>query len=371
MARSQRRGPGRGLRRDGLAVCGSGLARLRPGVEPGIVRGMTRILVTGGAGYVGSVSVEMLLAAGHDVVVLDDLTTGHRHAVSPGARLVEGSYADGGLVERLLRDEEVDAILHCAARSLVGESIADPARYFRDNVAGGIALLEAARAAGVWRVVFSSTAAVYGTPITTPIREDALLRPINPYGETKRAVESALEWYGRAYGLRSVTLRYFNVAGATDALGEDHDSETHLIPAILSAVETDRPVTLFGDDYPTPDGTCIRDYIHVADLADAHLRAIETTADGDPRTADGALICNLGNGGGFSNREVLAAAESVVGRAIPWVAGPRRRGDPPILVASADRAAQVLGWRPQRPTLEEMVNSAWAWRQAHPGGYPD
>lgn len=332
---------------------------------------MTSILVTGGAGYVGSVSVAAFLAAGHRVVVLDDLTTGHRSAVPDGARLVVGDFGDGPSVERLLADEGIGAVLHCAARSLVGESIADPGRYYRDNVAGGVALLEAVRAAGVERVVFSSSAAVYGVPDTTPIPEDAPMRPINPYGETKRTFEGALRWYGTAYGLRSVSLRYFNVAGATGAIGEDHDPETHLIPAILHAVETNAPVTLFGDDYPTPDGTCIRDYLHVADLADAHLRAIEATAPGDPRTADGAVICNLGNGGGFSNRQVIAAAEAVVGREIPVTIGPRRAGDPPVLVATADRAAEILGWRPANPTLEAMIGSAWAWRQAHPGGYAD
>jgi UDP-glucose 4-epimerase len=331
---------------------------------------MAKILVTGGAGYVGSVSVEAFLAAGHDLVVLDDLTTGHRAAVPAGASLVVGSYGDGPTVETLLRDEGIEAILHCAARSLVGESIREPARYYRDNVAGGIALLESARAAGVGRVVFSSTAAVYGVPDATPIPEDAALRPINPYGETKRTFEGALGWYGRAYGLRSVTLRYFNVAGATEARGEDHDPETHLIPAILAAAAAGGRFTLFGDDYPTPDGTCIRDYIDVADLADAHLRAIEATAPGDVRT-DEPLVCNLGNGGGFSNRQVIAAAEAVVGHEIPYAVGPRRAGDPATLVASAERAGQVLDWRPQRPSLEAMVRSAWAWRQRHPDGYPD
>jgi UDP-glucose 4-epimerase len=332
---------------------------------------MTSILVTGGAGYVGSVSVEAFLTAGHRVVVLDDLTTGHRAAVSPGATLVTGSYGDGVLVRQVLRDQDIEAILHCGARSLVGESIVAPARYYTDNVAGGVALLEAARDVGVERIVFSSTAAVYGEPESIPITEDAPLRPINPYGETKRTFEGALRWYGAAYGLRSVSLRYFNVAGATEALGEDHTTETHLIPNVLLAAERGQPVTLFGDDYPTPDGTCIRDYIHVADLAAAHLLAIEATAPGDPRTADGALACNLGVGGGFSNREVLAAASAVVGREIASVIGPRRAGDPPILVAAADRAAEVLGWAPRFPTLEAMVGSAWAWRQAHPGGYPD
>ena len=336
-----------------------------------MVVGMTTILVTGGAGYVGSVSVAAFLGAGHDVIVLDDLTTGHRAAVTPGARLHVGSYGDPAVIEGLLLDEGIEAILHCAARSLVGESIKDPAAYYRNNVAGGITLLESARAAGVGRFVFSSTAAVYGEPESIPIREDAPLRPINPYGETKRAFEGALAWYGQAYGLRSVTLRYFNVAGATTALGEDHDPETHLIPAVLRAAEGRQALTLFGDDYPTPDGTCIRDYIHVADLADAHLRAIDATAPGDPRTEGGAVVCNLGNGGGFSNREVIAAAEAAVGHEIPLTVGPRRAGDPPVLVASADRAAEVIGWRPQHPTLAEMVGSAWAWRQTHPDGYPD
>ncbi len=326
--------------------------------------------MTGGAGYVGAVSAAAFLDAGHEVVVLDDLTTGHRAAVPEGARLHVGSYGDLEAVTRLLGSERIEAILHCAARSLVGESIADPSRYYVDNVAGGVALLQAARAAGVGRLVFSSTAAVYGVPDATPIPEDAPLRPINPYGETKRTFEGALAWYGRAYGLRSVSLRYFNVAGATDALGEDHDPETHLVPNVLAAAEGRLELTVFGDDYPTPDGTCIRDYIHVADLADAHLRAIEATAPGDPRT-DAALVCNLGNGGGFSIREVIAAAESVVGRPIPRTIGPRRAGDPPVLVARSTRALEVLGWRPARPTLEEIVGSAWAWRQAHPGGYPD
>ncbi|MEO8438489.1 MAG: UDP-glucose 4-epimerase GalE, partial [Chloroflexota bacterium] len=281
---------------------------------------MTRILVTGGAGYVGSVSAEAFLAAGHEVVVLDDLSTGHRAAVPSTAALHVGTYADKDALARLLETEQIEAILHCAARSLVGESIADPSKYYRDNVAGGVALLEAARAVGVGRLVFSSTAAVYGIPDITPVPEDAPLQPINPYGESKRTFEAALGWYGRAYGLRSVTLRYFNVAGATDDRGEVHDPETHLIPNVLQAAEGRTTFTLFGDDYPTPDGTCIRDYIHVADLADAHLRAIEATAPGDPRT-DEALICNLGNGGGFSVREVLTAAEAVVGRPIPHDVG--------------------------------------------------
>lgn len=331
---------------------------------------MARVLVTGGAGYVGSVSAAGFLAAGHDVVVLDDLTTGHRAAVPGGATFHQGTYADGATVRTLLADERIDAILHCAARSLVGESIREPAKYFRENVAGGVALLDAARDAGVERLVFSSTAAVYGVPEATPIPEDAPLSPINPYGESKRSFEGALAWYSRAYGLRTVSLRYFNVAGATGDLGEDHDPESHLIPNVLRAVAGGPPLIVFGDDYPTPDGTCVRDYIHVADLADAHLAALEATEPGDPRT-DAPLVCNLGNGGGFSVREVLAAAEAVTGAAIPHSIGPRREGDPPVLVASAQRVGAVLGWRPARPDLAEMVRSAWAWQERHPGGYQD
>jgi UDP-glucose 4-epimerase len=326
-----------------------------------------KILVTGGAGYVGGVSVDAILAAGHDVVVLDDLTTGHRAIPRQDTRLVVGTYADEAATRALLETEGIEAILHCAARSLVGESVADPARYYRDNVAGGVALLEAARAAGVRRIVFSSTAAVYGVPDSTPITEDAPLRPINTYGETKRVFEGALRWYGGAYGFRSVVLRYFNVAGATGRVGEVHRPETHLVPNILIAAEGGRPLTVFGDDYPTPDGTALRDYIHVEDLADAHLAALEATADAQ----DQPLVCNLGTSTGFSVREVLSAAEAVVGQPIPHSIGPRRAGDPPVLVASNARAREALDWTPRRSTLEAMIGSAWAWRRAHPDGYGD
>jgi len=335
-----------------------------------------RVLVTGGAGYVGGVSVDTILTAGHHVVVLDDLTTGHAASVHPDARLVVGSYGDEPATRALLDAEGIDAILHCAARSLVGESVREPAKYYRDNVAGGIALLEAARTGGVRRIVFSSTAAVYGVPDATPIPEDAPLRPINTYGETKRTFEGALHWYGQAYGVRSVILRYFNVAGAMERLGEVHRPETHLIPLMLLAAEGGPPLTLFGDDYPTLDGTPIRDYIHVTDLADAHLAALEATSPADARTGPGSgpsapLIANLGTSTGFSVRDVLGAAETVVGSRIPHTVGPRRAGDPAALVASNDRARQVLGWTPGRSTLEAMIGSAWTWRRAHPEGYGD
>jgi UDP-glucose 4-epimerase len=330
-----------------------------------------RILVSGGAGYVGAVSVERLLAAGHEVSVLDDCSTGHEGAVPAGAQLSRASYTDGEAVASLLAEQGIEAILHCAARSLVGESIREPSMYYRANVVGGIALLEAARATGVGRFVFSSTAAVYGVPAAIPITESAPLDPINPYGESKRTLEGALRWYGSAYGLRSVSLRYFNVAGASQLNGEDHDPETHLIPNILAAVEADRPVTLFGADYATPDGTPIRDYIHVEDLAEAHLAALEAT--GRPLAGEEApaLALNLGTGSGFSVKEVLRAAEDVVGAAIPATIGPRRAGDPPVLVAAAERAHAVLGWRARQGSLADMIGSAWAWRQAHPGGYPE
>ncbi len=341
-----------------------------------------RILVTGGAGYVGSVSVEALVAAGHEVVVLDDLSKGHRAAVTPGATLVEGSYGDAVGLRSLLAAHPVGRRPPLRG-ALAGRVSRSPTRplYYRQNVAGGVALLEALREAGVRRLVFSSTAAVYGEPrLRADQRRMPLWHPINPYGETKRTFEGALRWYAAAYGLRSVSLRYFNVAGASERNGEVHDPETHLVPNLLAAVESGAKVTIFGDDYPTPDGTCIRDYIHVEDLAHAHLLALEATAPGDERTAGpgdaggptgaAALALNLGNGGGFSVRDVLAAVETTCGRPVPHRVGPRREGDPPVLVADAGRARDVLGWRPARRDLGEIVATAWAWRQRHPSGYP-
>ena len=335
-----------------------------------------RILVTGGAGYVGSVSVEALVAAGHEVTVLDDLSTGHRAAVVEGATLEVGTYGDSEAVAQLLERRQIDAVLHCAAKSLVGESMVDPAKYFRENVGGGINLLEGMRLAEVKRIVLSSTAAIYGMPERTPILETDPVRPINAYGESKRCVEAAITWYGHGYGLRSVILRYFNVAGASKLFGEQHEPETHLIPVVLNAAEKSSEMTIYGGDYVTPDGTCVRDYIHVEDLAAAHLLALVATDAGDSRTgpASGScqpVICNLGNGTGFSNREIVTAAEAVVGHAIPVKMGPRRAGDPPILVASAERAGRELGWQPQHGKLEEIIGSAWEWRRAHPTGYAD
>jgi UDP-glucose 4-epimerase len=314
-----------------------------------------RVLVTGGAGYVGSVSVERLVEAGHEVTTLDTLVTGHRESLTAGVELVIASTGDRAQVEWLLRDRHIEAVLHCAARSLVAQSMADPALYYHENVVGGIALLDAMRDAGVTRLVFSSTAAVYGEPARTPIAEEDPTRPVNPYGATKLALEGAMRWYG-VHGIRSISLRYFNVAGAGLRSGERHDPETHLIPNLLRAAIRNEPLTLFGNDYPTPDGTPIRDYIHVLDLADAHLAALERTASMEP----GQQVVNLGSGAGFSVRDVLAAAQRVIGGPIPHRVGPRRAGDPPVLVAAIARAAEVLGWRPDRSSLDEMIGSAWA-----------
>lgn len=320
-----------------------------------------RVLVTGGAGYVGSVSVETLIAAGHDVVVLDNYSTAKPGADLEGATIVQGSYGDLEATRAVLETHGIDAVLHCAARSLVPESIRNPALYYMENVRGGIALLEAMRLANVGRLVISSTASVYGEPDDVPISETAPLRPINTYGETKRTLETAADWYAKAYGLRPVAVRYFNVAGASQRNGERHDPETHLIPNLLRAILDGEPFTLTGVDYPTRDGTTIRDFIHVVDLADAHRRALEATGrPGDAALGSSGLVAvNLGSGTGFGVREVVQVAEGTLDRTVEVVEAPRRGGDPPELVAAIDRAWTVLGWRPQHSTMEEMIGSAW------------
>ena len=325
-----------------------------------------RILAVGGAGYIGSTSVEAFVAAGHEVIVFDDLSTGHAASVVKPARLVRGSIQDRARLIALLRDERIDAVLHCAAKSLVGESMADPALYYRHNVTGGVAMLEAMRDAGVTRLVYSSTAAVYGEPRRVPIAEADRTEPINPYGATKLAFEGAMRWFAASHELRAISLRYFNVAGATQRNGEDHQPETHLMPLVLRVAAGEAShVQIFGQDYPTPDGTCIRDFVHVRDLAAAHLLALEATGEADPSLE----VYNLGSAAGFSVREVVEAARKVTGRAIPARVLKRRTGDPPVLVASSRRARRELGWQPQHSKLDEMLADAWAWRLQHPDGY--
>jgi UDP-glucose 4-epimerase len=324
-----------------------------------------RVLVTGGAGYVGSVVVEELAAAGAErIVVLDVLSRGHASSVVVPATLVVGRISDAERVVAVCREEKIDAVVHMAASSLVGESVKEPSAYYRNNVVAGIALLDAMREAGVRLIVFSSSAAVYGEPSAVPITEDAPSAPTNPYGETKLAFERVMAWYGRAYGLVYASLRYFNAAGATERNGEDHDPETHLIPIVLDAASGRRErAPVFGDDYPTPDGTCIRDYIHVSDLARAHVLALEGM---DER---GSRVYNLGCGGGYSVRQVIDAAREVTGREIPVDVVARRPGDPAVLVASSERIRRELGWEPRRQDVRQIVADAWRWRREHPAGY--
>jgi UDP-glucose 4-epimerase len=321
-----------------------------------------KVLVTGGAGYIGSVVASQLVAAGHETVVLDDLSKGHRGAVPEGTRLIHWDLMDAGFVDEML-SEGFDGVLHFAALSLVGESVEQPERYYRNNVCGTLNLLEAMREAGIGRLVFSSTAAVYGEPEEVPIRETAPTLPTNPYGSSKLAVDRLIGAVSEARGLAATSLRYFNVAGASGRFGEDHHPETHLIPLVLKAAAGGSSVKIFGTDYPTRDGTAVRDYIHVEDLGRAHLLALEAAEPGEHR------VYNLGNGAGFSVREVVEATRRVTGESIDAVESPRRAGDPPALVASSEQIRAGLGWEPEKPDLEAMISDAWAWMRDHPHGY--
>ncbi len=316
-----------------------------------------KLLVTGGAGYVGSVCAKVLLEQGHEVVVVDDLSTGNADAVPDGARFVQADMVDAA--PELLSDESFDGVLHFAAKSLVGESVVAPELYWHGNVVKTLQLLEAMRAAGTPRLVFSSTAATYGEPESVPITEDAPTRPTNAYGATKLAIDHAITSYAAAHGLAATSLRYFNVAGAYAGLGERHATETHLIPLVLQVASGKREeILVFGDDWPTPDGTCIRDYIHVRDLADAHVLALQTAQPGSHR------IYNLGNGTGFSVREVIACCERVVGTPIAARDVERRAGDPAVLIASSEKAVTELGWQPKHTSLDEIVADAWEFTQS-------
>lgn len=325
-----------------------------------------KVLVAGGAGYIGSQVALDLAHKGHQPVIYDNLSKGHQAAVKAG-RLVEGDLNDSGLLRKVMTEEKIEAVIHLAAYSLVGESVLDPGKYFQNNIANGIILLDAMRACDVKYFVLSSTAAVYGEPETTPITEEHPKNPTNPYGFSKLTLEGILAAYDRAYGLRYISLRYFNAAGADpDAeIGEDHDPESHLIPIVLQTALGKRDnIQLFGTDYPTPDGTCIRDYIHVADLSQAHLLALKSLTNGAPSN-----IYNLGNGHGYSNLEVIETARQVTGKEVKVVKAPRRPGDPATLVASSERIKQELGWSPKYPKLEEIISTAWNWHQNHPNGF--
>lgn len=323
-----------------------------------------RVLVTGGAGYIGSVVTEELVKDGHQVVVYDSLYKGHRQAVAAGADFVQADLMDAATLRTTLTDRQINAVVHMAADSLVGESCAHPAKYYRNNLAAGLVLLDAMREVGVNRIVFSSTAATYGEPEKQPIEENAPNIPTNPYGQSKLAFEHAMRWYDEAYGLRYATLRYFNAAGASKNFGESHDPETHIIPIALQAAAGRRSlVEVYGEDYPTRDGTCVRDYIHVIDLARAHILALKVVEQG-------SRIYNLGCGGeGYSVREVIETARDVTGKDIPMHMAPRRAGDPAVLVASSEKIKRELGWTPQYQDLRVIIESAWRWMLAHPDGY--
>jgi UDP-glucose 4-epimerase len=320
-----------------------------------------KVFVTGCAGYIGSVMTELLLDAGHEVIGFDNLERGHREAIDARCRFIRGDLRDGDGVLKAMQDAKPDAVMHFAAYALVPESMTRPEIYFGNNVAGGINLSGAMLKAGVGRIVFSSTCATYGQPETLPITENLPQRPTNPYGESKLAFEKILEWYQRLHGIKAVYLRYFNACGATAKYGEDHDPETHIIPIVLQTALGKRDkVKIYGDDYETPDGTCLRDYVHIVDLCQAHMLALAPDVSGP---------FNLGNGNGYSVKQVVEVAREVTGRPIPAEIGPRRPGDPACLVAGADKAFKQLGWRPKYTDLRTIIQSAWAWHKAHPDGY--
>jgi UDP-glucose 4-epimerase len=320
-----------------------------------------KVFVTGGAGYIGSVCVEELIKAGHAVTVFDNLSEGHREAVDPRSTFVQGHLGDRNGVAEALKNSKAEVVIHFAANALVPESMVNPGKYFRNNVADALNLLDAANDAKVKKFVFSSTCATFGPPDRVPMTEDLPQRPINPYGESKLMFEKMLLWYQKIHGLPFVAFRYFNAAGASEKFGEDHKPETHLIPNVFKvALGKASQCEIYGTDYPTPDGTCIRDYIHIIDLAAAHILAMEPGKQG---------FFNLGNGDGYSVREVIKSCEKVTGKTIPVVEKPRRPGDPPRLVAAAEKARNELGWRPKYAKLDQIVESAWLWHKAHPEGY--
>ena len=322
-----------------------------------------KILVTGGAGYIGSICVEQLLDLGHQVTVFDNLTEGHKKAVDPRATLILGDLQIRAGIEQALAKTRPEAVMHFAANALVGESMQNPSKYFRNNVYGGVNLLDAMIAADCKRFVFSSTCATFGPPDRIPIDETLPQRPINPYGESKLLFEKILRWYDEIHGLKFIALRYFNAAGATEKYGEDHRLETHLIPNIVKvALGQKSNVEIYGTDYETPDGTCIRDYIHIIDLAQAHILALGV---------EKSAFYNLGTGGGTSVREVIASVERVTGKKIAVIEKPRRPGDPPRLIAGSDKVKRELGWKPKFESIDEIIKSAWAWHVKNPGGYGD